>query len=105
VATSVHGHPLATAFDVPSCRPKSALINKLSRIRTWNNFCLVLTIGPCSDHTLPNMRISALLVPIGLSSLVATQTYVLEDDHEPASFFDMFDFFTVSKYVLIASSF
>jgi hypothetical protein len=46
---------------------------------------------------LPNMRTSAFLIPIGLTSLVVAQTYVLEDDYEPASFWDMFDFFTVSK--------
>jgi hypothetical protein len=45
------------------------------------------------------MRSLAFLIPIGLTSLVAAQTYVLEDDYEPAAFFDMFDFFTVSKIV------
>ena len=39
----------------------------------------------------------ALFVPIALSSLVVAQTYVLEDDYEPASFFNMFDFFTVGR--------
>lgn len=43
------------------------------------------------------MRSLAFLIPIGLASLVAAQAYVLEGDYEPASFFDMFDFFTVSK--------
>ena len=41
------------------------------------------------------MRTSTFLIPIGLSSLAAAQTYVLEDDYEAANFFDMFDFFTV----------
>jgi hypothetical protein len=42
------------------------------------------------------MRASIFLIPIGLPSLVLAQTYVLQDDYEPTSFFDMFDFFTVS---------
>ena len=46
--------------------------------------------------SLNNMRASTFLTPIGLPSLVFAQTYVLQDDYEPASFFDMFDFFTVS---------
>ena len=46
--------------------------------------------------SLNDMRASTFLIPIGLPSLALAQTYVLQDDYEPASFFDMFDFFTVS---------
>jgi hypothetical protein len=42
------------------------------------------------------MRTSTLLMAIGLSSLAAATTYVLEDDYELALFYDMFNFFTVS---------
>ena len=42
------------------------------------------------------MRTSAFLIPIRLPSLVLTQAYVLQDDYDPTSFLDMFDFFTVS---------
>jgi hypothetical protein len=59
--------------------------------------------------SLNNMRASTFLIPIDLPSLVFAQTYVLQDDYEPTSFFDMFDFFTVSDTghhpVLSANSF
>jgi hypothetical protein len=45
---------------------------------------------------LTNMHISTFFLLIGLSCLVAAQSYALEDDYESDSFFDMFDFFTVS---------
>jgi hypothetical protein len=45
---------------------------------------------------LSNMRVSSFLILVGLPSLAIAQAYVLQDDYEPTSFFDMFDFFTVS---------
>jgi hypothetical protein len=97
IANSVLGLPLATNFDVPSSRRKSCFDKKRIKHQNPGPFAWLSLLNLAVIIPLTNMLTSAFLIPICLSSLVAAQTYVLEDDYEPASFFDMFDFFTVSK--------